>query len=289
MVPSMAFRCATRSRVERRGCIQRRLARLALLLACGCHFKPVSDLESPPAHAPSQEELERAREVRLFFAHQSVGQNILAGVAQLSGHRIVPTPLLSLHPNEPLPGWVDLSVGQNGDPDGKIEAFVAAFEKHPTFHPDLALLKFCFVDFRPTTDVDQLFHHYEQALRGLAARHRETVFGHVTVPLTVYPTELKWRAFRWIGRSVWEDEANIKRTEFNRRLQSAFAADPIFDLSSAESIGPDGRRSLFEHAGQRYPALDPRYAQDEGHLNALGQQLLGTAFLRFVASARSTP
>jgi len=244
------------------------------------------DLESPPVRAPSPEELERARGVRLFFAHQSVGQNILSGVAQLSAHRIEPTPLLALAPNQALPGWVDMPVGQNGDPDGKIEAFVAAFEQHPTLRPDLALLKFCFVDFQPTTDVDQLFHHYEQALRRLETRHPETVFGHVTVPLTVYPSELKWRAFRLIGRSVWEDEANIKRSGFNQRLRSAFAADHIFDLSAAESLGPDGRRSFFEHAGQRYLTLEPRYAEDEGHLNALGQQLLGTAFLRFVASAR---
>ena len=113
------------------------------------------DLESPPVRAPSPEELERARGVRLFFAHQSVGQNILSGVAQLSAHRIEPTPLLALAPNQALPGWVDMPVGQNGDPDGKIEAFVAAFEQHPTLRPDLALLKFCFVDFQPTTDVDQ--------------------------------------------------------------------------------------------------------------------------------------
>lgn len=282
----MALLGATASRDQRPSCVQQGFARLVLLLACSCHHQPVGDLEAPPARAPSPEELERAREVRLFFAHQSVGQNILSGVAQLSGHRIEPTPLLSLHPNEPLPGWVDMTVGQNGDPDGKIEAFVAAFDKHPTFRPDLALLKFCFVDFQPATDVERLFHHYEHALRGLAARHPETVFGHVTIPLTVYPTELKWRAFRLIGRGVWEDDANIKRTEFNQRLRAAFGAAPIFDLSGAESLGPDGRHSLFEHAGQHYPTLDPRYAEDEGHLNALGQQVLGTAFLRFVASAR---
>ena len=70
------------------------------------------DLESPPVRAPSPEELERARGVRLFFAHQSVGQNILSGVAQLSAHRIEPTPLLALAPNQALPGWVDMPVGQ---------------------------------------------------------------------------------------------------------------------------------------------------------------------------------
>ena len=261
------------------------LVQLPLMLACSCQPGAVTDLEPPPDRAPRPDELERARAVHLFFAHQSVGQNILNGVAQLSAQRIKTTPLLALHPNEPLPGWVDLTAGQNGDPEGKIEAFVAAFERHPTFRPDLALLKFCFVDFQPATDVEQLFHHYERALRELEARHPETVFGHVTVPLTVYPTELKWRAFRLLGRGVWEDEANIRRAEFNQRLRSAFSADPIFDLSGAESLGPDGRRSLFEHAGQRYPALEPRYAEDEGHLNALGQQVVGTAFLRFVAQA----
>jgi hypothetical protein len=282
----MAFLCATAARGERLGRLQRGLARLALLLACSCHAEPVSDPEPPPARSPDPEELERARSVRLFFAHQSVGQNILNGIAELSAHRIEPTSLLALHPNEPLPGWVDMPVGQNGDPEGKIDAFVAAFEKHPTFRPELALLKFCFVDFQPTTDVDQLFHRYERALHELEARHPETIFGHVTVPLTVYPTDLKWRAFRLVGRRVWEDEANIKRSEFNRRLLSVFASDPIFDLSGVESLGPDGHRSLFQHDGQRYAALEPRYAEDEGHLNALGQQVVGTAFLRFVARAR---
>jgi hypothetical protein len=246
----------------------------------------MSALEPPPARSPRPEELARAEAVHLFFAHQSVGQNILNGVAQLSSQRIAPTPLLSLAPGEPLPGWVDMPIGQNGDPDGKIAAFVAVFDERPTFRPDLAVLKFCFVDFQPATDVDLLFHHYEQALRDLAARRPETVFGHVTVPLTVYPTELKWRAFRLIGRNVWEDEANIKRSQFNQRLRAAFAGAPIFDLSGAESLGPDGRRAQFEHAGRLYPALEARYAEDEGHLNALGQQVLGTAFLHFVARAR---
>lgn len=209
---AMSLLCATDQRERRRSRVPPSrgrctvFVRLPLLVACSCHPEPVMDLEPAPARAPSSAELEQAREVRLFFAHQSVGQNILNGVAQLSAPRLEPTPLLSLHPNEPLPGWVDMAVGQNGDPRGKIDAFVAAFAKHPTFHPDLALLKFCFVDFQPETDVDQLFHHYEHALRELEARHPETVFGHVTVPLTVYPTELKWRVFRLLcrGRGPFE-------------------------------------------------------------------------------------
>jgi hypothetical protein len=224
--------------------------------------------------------------VRLFFAHQSVGQNLLDGVAALSGgekQRLGVVPLLGLDRDQAVAAWVDLPVGKNGDPKGKVDAFVAAFAQHPKLEPQLALLKFCYVDFQPATDVDELFRYYERALRELEIRYPATVFGHVTVPLTLHPTELKWRLFRLLGRSVWEDEANVKRQAFNRRLQAAFSSDRIFDLAGAEALGPDGRVERFEHEGQPYYALDPRYAEDEGHLNSLGQRVLGTAFIRFVA------
>jgi hypothetical protein len=97
-------------------------------------------------------------------------------------------------------------------------------------------------------------------------------------------TGLKWRIFRLIGKEVWEDAANVKRAEFNRRLNESFGADSVFDLARIEATAPDGRLTTFEYGGQSYPSLYPGYAEDDGeHLNTAGQQVAGAAIIRFMA------
>lgn len=233
-------------------------------------------------------ELARARGARVFFSHHSVGRNLLDGVLGWSAGQ--PGAGIELLPLEqagaqPGPAWFHASGGRNGEPESKIDYFVRIIDERTELKPKLAFMKFCYVDFNPDTDVAQLFGRYESAIRDLKQRHPDIVFGHVTVPLTRHPTELKWRVYRLLGRSVWEDAANVKREAFNQRLLQAFSGDPIFDLARAESTRADGSREAYEADGQRYYALDARYAADEGHLNELGQRQLGAELIRFVGSA----
>jgi hypothetical protein len=231
-------------------------------------------------------DIERARAARIFFSHHSVGQNLMDGVQRLSATPgAAPIKVLSIEEGarEPGPAWVHGSGGKNGDPKSKVDFFRQTIETRAELQPKLALMKFCYVDFNPSTDVGAVFEYYERALTSLKRAHPAIVFGHVTVPLTIRPTELKWKVFRVLGRSVWEDDANVKRQEFNERLLETFSADPIFDLARAESTRTDGTRETFVQDGAVYHALDPSYTDDDGHLNELGQRRVAPEMIRFVA------
>ncbi|HWO08008.1 MAG TPA: hypothetical protein VNN80_00970 [Polyangiaceae bacterium] len=233
-------------------------------------------------------ELERAGSARVFFSHHSVGRNLLDGVASVSAAQaggkleVLPLERAGAHAG---PAWFHASGGQNQHPESKVDYFVETLTQQADLKPQLAFMKFCYVDFNPETNVDALFGYYERAIRKLQQEHPETKFAHVTVPLTRHPTELKWRVYRLLGRPVWEDAANVKRQQFNQKLLATFARDPIFDLARAESTRIDGSREEFEASGQTYYALDQRYAADEGHLNERGQRELGGELIKFVARA----
>lgn len=256
---------------------------------------------SEPAHASEKDgvqqlvtsnldraELERAGSKRVFFSHHSVGRNLLDGVASVSAGQaggkleILPLESAATHAG---PAWFHASGGQNQHPESKVDYFVKTLDEQAGLKPKLAFMKFCYVDFNPETNVDALFGYYESAVARIKREHPEIELAHVTVPLTRHPAELKTRIFRLLGRSVWEDSANVKREQFNRRLLATFASDPIFDLARAESTRADGGREEYETGGQKYYALDERYAADEGHLNERGQRELGAQLIKFVAQA----
>jgi hypothetical protein len=231
--------------------------------------------------------LTRVRGARVFFSHHSVGADLLEGMGGLAAAAGSPLKLMSLDQaaTDPGPGWLDAEGGVNKDPRGKIDFFADAIRHRTELKPKLAFMKFCFVDFNPHTNVDELFAHYESTLGALEKEHPEITFAHVTVPLSRRPTELKWRIRRVLGRMVWEDEANVKREQFNQRLLERFRGDPIFDLARLESTRLDGSREAFEHGGGVVHSLDPEYARDEGHLNDLGKRRLGGELVRFVAKS----
>lgn len=239
------------------------------------------------AHRSIADELRIARRARIFFAHHSVGANLLAGVKRIDDRHGGGLDIVELEQADatPQPAWFHASGGRNTDPASKVDFFAAALRRCSALRPGMALMKFCFVDVGPHTDTDALLGYYARAIDALKQEHPEITFAHVTVPLVRRPMQMKWRLHRAIGRLVWEDEANVKRCHFNERLQAELAGDPIFDLARAESTRPDGSREVFEHRGRSYHALDPRYTDDGGHLNQLGQLHVGAEMIGFVAAA----
>jgi len=228
-----------------------------------------------------------ARQGRILFSHHSVGANIIEGVKRFDaenpgGGRMHVTSLDEAATSKG-PMLIEFSGGQNGEPKTKIDAFAAAIRGEPRLKPDLAFMKFCFVDFNPRTNVDDLFSYYQKTLEALKKEHPEIRFAHVTVPVTRWPTELKWRIFRLIGKEVWDDATSVKRAEFNRRLKEIFGTDLVFDLARVEATAPDGSLTTFEQDGQSYPSMYPGYTEDGGHLNKVGQQVAGAAMIRFMA------
>jgi len=240
-------------------------------------------------------DLATVRQGRILFSHMSVGADILAGIKRLDAENAGGKSLRLVSLQEAVasggPVLIDVSGGRNGEPRTKIDFFAATIRGEARLKPNLAFMKLCYVDFNPRTDVDELFNYYRSTVESLKKEHPEIRFAHVTVPLMEQPTGLKWRIYRFIGREVWEDAANVKRAQFNQRLQENFRSDPVFDIARVEATAPDGRLTTFEQGGRSYLSLYPGYTEDGGHLNAAGQRVAGVAAIRFLAeglSGRST-
>lgn len=264
-----------------------------MALAAGGSLMVRAGSSNAPAQAASSaalaEDLEVVRKARILFLHQSVGIDILDGMAKLDAEVPGAARLNVVSANQApagsTPAMIESADGENMKPDTKIAAFATLLGGQGPANVDLALMKFCYVDFNPRTDVKALFARYRSMIEGVRAKSPATRIAHVTVPLTVYPTEIKWRFYRVIGKEVWEDETNARRAEFNALLKQTFRSDPIFDLATAEATRPDGKVARFTLRGQEYPVLATVYTEDGGHLNDTGKRVIGAAAIRFLSAA----
>ncbi len=234
---------------------------------------------------PTTEDLERVAQSQVFFAHQSVGQNVLDGVRRVyAGHGLRP-PRVS-EPGAQAAGIDEVLIGTNGDPLGKITAFDAAIRSGEGDRADVAVLKLCYVDIEAGTDVDAIFHSYRDTLTHLQRDYPSLAFVAATVPLSSQ-RDLKRRVKAVLGRDAGLGPAdNAARERFNAQIRAAYGAQGrLFDVAAAESTGPDGQRVSYEHEGARYYALLDQYSADQAHLNAAGSEAAARAFLAAVAGA----
>lgn len=247
-------------------------ALLALAPACSVETSPAPDVRIMIDDTLKQD-LTTLRGSRVFFGHHSVGQNILDGLATLSKEAGIEVKL------------EDAPVGQNTRPLEKFRDFAERAERDPGDGTQLMLMKLCYVDFNPRTDVDELIRGYVQAVQRVRKARPAVRIVHVTPPLCVRPSDLKSTLNRTLGRPVWEDQSNAKRMAFSRKLRESFPGEPFFDLASVESTRPDGAAEQHDVGGQPVPMLWPGYSNDGGHLNATGQLLAAKAFAHSLAVA----
>ena len=234
-------------------------------------------------------DFESAASVRVYFGHQSVGGNIMDGLADLQ--RQIGKPVLQVGELDSLsvsPGrgvLLHTKVGENGKPDSKCEDFRRILDEKLSGQIDVALFKFCYIDFSDTSDVDAVFATYARTMDDLKQRHPEITFIHVTAPLRTVDRGLGVWVREMLGRRNRTKLANVNRNEFNRRLVEKYSADPIYDLAGVMSTFPDGRRESFEIDGKTYYSLVPAYTDDGGHLNTVGRSYAAAEFIRAIAAA----
>jgi len=218
---------------------------------------------------------------RVLFGHQSVGVNILNGVQALAADAGAPLAVKEERSPGGVPGIAHFKVGRNGDPLGKIADFAAAVEAGADRPADIALMKLCYVDISPETDVRQLAERYGGTLDRLAAQFPRTTFVAVTAPLTAVQSGLKARVKRLLGRAPDGVAANARRTEFNALLRARFGPQGrLFDLARCESATAGAER--FQ--GRPVETLDPALTSDGGHLNELGARRVAAQFVKFLAA-----
>jgi hypothetical protein len=232
--------------------------------------------------------LYRLAQARVLFGHQSVGRDLVQGLRERTARgeaSVAVTPVASAGPA--TRGVLQFEVGRNGDPQGKTAAFAACLAR-PSLGPvDLALHKYCYVDVRPGTDVDELFDVYWRAMDVLAAAHPSTRFLHVTIPLVRPAGGLGTVLTRLRGRTPPAVAANARRERFNDRLRHACEAEggALFDLAAVEATAPDGATATDRAAGQPVRRLVAGYTDDGGHLNAVGRRHVVAAWLDALAAA----
>jgi len=228
---------------------------------------------------------------RVFFGHQSVGSNILAGVEDLRGDlqaftlRIIESREPWTHPG---PALLHFPVGSNRNPLGKMREFGDVVRASVAAPPDIAILKLCYVDLKPGDDPVALAAEYERTMTALQREYPTTAFVRATIPLTIVDRTFRSRVKGLLGTPPWGLEANAVREVFNERLRALHAEDVLlFDVASAESNDPAGRPVHARWHGRAVPCLCPAYTIDRGHLNSVGRVTAAREFLQALCRAGS--
>ncbi|MET0065984.1 MAG: hypothetical protein ABW076_06530 [Candidatus Thiodiazotropha sp.] len=232
------------------------------------------------------EDLEALSGVRVFFAHQSVGENILEGLQELAmqqGRALPLRDLESVITQDIGSGLVHTPVGKNQQPVSKCVDFERIIDQSLAGRIDYALLKFCYIDIDRHSDVDTLFAEYQRVMVGLIARHPDITFVPLTVPLRHSPGGPGVWLRELLGRTNNSKLDNVKRNEFNRRLIAVYGEDRVIDIAASESTYADGRRESFRQNGDIQYALIGDYTSDGGHLNNTGRRWVARDFARQLA------
>ena len=271
------------------GCLKVLIVIAASSLA-GCnsssqHSVAAIDAMNKPASTPTQMDWERFGSLRIAFGHQSVGFNLMAGVATLAAEQQRSVTITETRESFAAPGIHHFKVGSNGDPAGKLTDFEAAMNSGLAQSSDIALLKFCYIDFEADDDPRQLAAAYIAELAKLSTQYPHTRFAPVTAPLTTVQAGPKAWLKQLIGRTPAGYASNARRHAFNQALREYYGATgALFDIAALESAS--GQVNV-NYQNQRIEALDPGLTDDGGHLNSRGQRLIGGALVHHLASIES--
>lgn len=235
---------------------------------------------------------------KIFFGHQSVGNNIMQGVEEI----ISSNPDIKLNVVETRDA-ADLekpvfahyaNIGKNHQPLLKIEDFVQLMNDGFGDKLDIAFLKFCFVDLNSGTDIKHIFERYKENIAKLNSRYPGLTIVHFTVPLLRKEPEagivksMKNFIKELMGKKkddFFSNSHNAVRNEFNKLLLTHYEGkEPIFDLALLEATNPAGKRETFSYDGNEYYALTPDYTDDGGHLNEKGRKYIAGQLLVFLAN-----
>ena len=225
---------------------------------------------------------ERLASETIVFGHQSVGANLLDGVADLLSSRS--DAALKVAPLESAagPGLYHARIGSNGAPETKLADFERlAGEATPGA---LVLMKFCYVDVKGGTKAEELFGAYRDAVARIRTRRPDLRIVHVTLPLTVDRGMLFHLRTVVRGKTSMR-ELNAIRGRYNELLRETFAGEPIFDLAALESADAAGRPARVRFGGAEVPVLAREWTNDGGHLNEAGRRRIAESFLAVLAGA----
>ncbi len=243
-------------------------------------MRPSSSANDNPLTA---QDLAHLANLRIFFGHQSVGDDIVQGLKDVmaSDPRLKLNIVNSADPQSVAgPAFIESHIGRNGDPPSKTQAFAAVVDRGMGREGGIAMFKYCYVDIDASTDIPRMFDNYRRGIDALKLKHPSLRIVHITVPLTTVEPGAKAWVKGILGRTTAR-EINRKRNEYNRLLVQTYGGtDPIFDLAEVESTHRDGSRSWFTFNNQKIFSLAPEFTVDGGHLNETGRRAAAQRLLR---------
>jgi len=267
---------------------------ILMLLLYSCDGGKMGENATPLKNDIALEDaLGKVAKQRIYFGHQSVGYNIIDGIKDLSSE--YPNAHINIVETKDLvsfsgkPAFMHSAVGNNTDPASKLNDFTRVLDHNIAGKLDVAFIKFCYVDITQESDTQKIFDLYKNTIEYLKKKHPGITFVHVTVPLTSKQEDIKTMSKnlikKIIGRPVQTYKDNIQRNKYNEMLKKEYQAkDPIFDLAAIESTLPDGTHILQSEDGSSFYSLAPEYTEDGGHLNKLGQRIVASQLIAFLAS-----
>lgn len=259
---------------------------LLVVVLSACGIRALETTALPNSTMLSDQQIASLATKKVFFGHQSVGNNIIQGIKDLasSDPRLRLSIVKSSDPQSVAgPAFVEFEIGQNGDPQSKVSAFAAVLNKGMGAQGGIALYKFCYVDIDASTDVPKMFAGYREGISSLKAKYPPLKIVHVTVPLTTVGPAAKVWVKSLLGRITTRD-INVKRNQFNNLLRQTYGrTDPIFDLAEVESTHRDGSRSYFTRGNEKIYTLASEFTADGGHLNEVGRRVAAERLLFVLA------
>lgn len=255
----------------------------------GCYGGKTMDEKSkrPSLSEIPKSSWQKLSKKRIYFGHQSVGDNILYGIEKiLKANNDINLNIMKTTDPEKFdkPVFAHSSIGKNDYPESKIEAFNEYIQKGIGNKTDIAFFKFCFWDIKRQTDIKKVFNDYKETISALKLQYPKTKFIHFTVPLMFYPTGIKTKIKRALNMTVEDDIDNIRRNELNELILKEYnGKEPVFDIAMVESTLPDGSRAVFLNNGGNYYYLAAEYTNDGGHLNEEAKKIVAEQLLIFLA------
>lgn len=230
--------------------------------------------------------IEKVSAMKIYFGHQSVGRNILAGMEAWEKETGMSMEIIESREFSTVPetGFVHFAIGHNGDPRGKVDDFVSLMgQVRPEENP-IAFFKFCYVDVTSETDVESEYTYFKENMLELIDRYPNIRFIASTVPYTFVQSGPKSLVKKVLGKDPYGAPENIKRNEFNEMILSDLGTImPVFDLAALESTLPDGSVETYRYKGAEYPCLPDLYRSDYGHLNSVGSKMISFNLLAFLS------
>lgn len=225
----------------------------------------------------SQSVMNQVGTLRWFFAHASVGGNILSGIESL--HATNPTfyPIDRSFATDTPPATTQSGIicdYDRGNPwwQEKVDGFTNSVNNGWHFPKvDIAMNKFCWID--PTADVN----YYINSMVTLETNHPSTWFIYATIPLT--PDE---------------DSENYQRSLFNDFLRAWCRTNNriLYDIADMEAHDPNGVEQTFTYLSHTCQKQFSGYTSDGGHLTTTAaQQMAARGFYALGAAllARANP